>query len=120
MSIQRFESGKRLSEAVCHNGTIYLTGQVANDNCGPDIYIQTQQTLISIDRILNECGSDKSRILIATIYLTDMDTFSEMNKAWEEWVAPGAPPARATVEVSRLAGKEYRVEISVIASKYDV
>ena len=117
MSIQRFEIGKRLSEAVAFNGTVYLTGQVANDNCAPDIYIQTQQTLASIDRILAENKSDKSRILMATIYLTNMDTFAEMNRAWEEWVVPSATPARATIEVSRLAGKEYGVEISVTAAQ---
>jgi len=109
MSIQRFETGKRLSEAVAFNGTVYLTGQVANDHCAPDIYIQTQQTLASIDRLLEKNNSDKSRVLMATIYF--------MNRAWEEWVVPGATPARATVEVSRLAGKEYGVEISVTAAQ---
>ncbi|MFM7004519.1 MAG: Rid family hydrolase, partial [Limnohabitans sp.] len=69
MSIQRFETGKRLSEVVTFNGTVYLTGQVANDNCVPDIYIQTQQTLASIDRLLVANQSDKSKILMATIYL---------------------------------------------------
>ena len=117
MSIQRFETGKRLSEAVAFNGTVYLTGQVANDHCAPDIYLQTQQTLASIDRLLEKNNSDKSRVLMATIYLTNMDTFADMNRAWEEWVVPGATPARATVEVSRLAGKEYGVEISVTAAQ---
>jgi enamine deaminase RidA (YjgF/YER057c/UK114 family) len=118
MSIQRLETGKRLSEAVVFNGTVYLTGKVENDNCAADIYIQTQQTLASIDRILAENKSDKSRILMATIYLTNMDTFADMNRAWEEWVVSGSTPARAAVEVSRLAGKEYGVEISVTAAQH--
>jgi enamine deaminase RidA (YjgF/YER057c/UK114 family) len=67
MSIQRFETGKRLSEAVAFNGIVYLTGQVANDHCAPDIYLQTQQTLASIDRLLAANQSDKSKILMALL-----------------------------------------------------
>ena len=117
MNIQRVEIGHRLSEAVIHQKTVYLTGQVADDGCGPDIYIQTRQTLASIDRLLALSGSDKSRILSATIWLTNMDTFAEMNRAWQEWVVPGHTPARATVHSARLAGPEYGVEIKVIAAQ---
>ena len=74
MNIQRIETGPRLSEAVIHQNTVYLAGQVADDGCGPDIYTQTRQTLASIDRLLALCGSDKSRVLSATIWLTNMDT----------------------------------------------
>lgn len=117
MSIERIETGPRLSEAVIHQKTVYLTGQVANDDCGPDIYTQTQQVLASIDRLLALSGSHKGRVLSATIWLTDMDTFDEMNRAWQEWVVPGHTPARATVHSPRLAGPQYGVEIKVIAAQ---
>ena len=117
MTIQRIETGLRLSEAVIFQKTVYLAGQVANPDCGPDVQAQTRQALASIDRLLAAAGSDKSRVLMATIWLTDMDTFAHMNRAWEEWVAPGNAPARATVHSARLAAPEYRVEISVVAAQ---
>jgi enamine deaminase RidA (YjgF/YER057c/UK114 family) len=117
MSIQRIEAGPRLSQAVIHQNTVYLAGQVANEGCGPDIYTQTQQVLASIDRLLALSGSDKSRVLSATIWLTDMDTFGDMNRAWQAWVVPGHTPARATVHTGRLAGPEFGVEIMVIAAQ---
>ena len=117
MSIQRIETGPRMSQAVVHQKTIYLAGQVADHDAGPSVYTQTQQALASIDRLLAAAGSDKSRILSATIWLTDMDTFAEMNRAWEAWVVPGSTPARATVHSARLAAPEYRVEIGVIAAQ---
>lgn len=92
---------------------MYLTGQVANDGCGPDIYTQPRQTLASIDRLLALSGGDKSRVLSATIWLSNMSTFAEMNRAWQEWMVPGHTPARATVHSARLASPEYGVEINV-------
>lgn len=117
MSIQRIETGPRMSQAVVHQKTIYLAGQVADHDAGPSIFTQTQQVLANIDRLLAAAGSDKSRLLSATIWLTDMDTFADMNRAWEAWVVPGATPARATVLSARLAGPEYGVEIGVIAAQ---
>lgn len=109
-----------MSQAVIFQNTIYLAGQVASDNAPADVYVQTSQALAAIDRLLAECGSDKSRILSATIWLTDMDTFDEMNRAWETWVPPGHTPARATVHSAKLAAPIYRVEISIIAAQADV
>ena len=117
MSIQRIEPGPRLSEAVIFQKTVYLAGQVADEGCGSDISKQTQQALASIDRALALSGSDKSRLLMATIYLTNMDTFADMNRAWQVWVVPGATPARATLQSARLARPEYGVEICVIAAQ---
>jgi len=105
MDIQRKEIGPRLSEAVIHQKTIYLAGQVADAGCSPDVYEQTRQVLANIDRLLALSGSDKSRLLSVTIWLTDMDSFGEMNRAW------------ATVHSARLAGPEYGVEIKVIAAQ---
>ena len=73
--------------------------------------------LFRSDRLLAAAGSDRTRLLSATIWLTDMDTFADMNRAWEAWVVPGSTPARATVHSARLAAPEYRVEISVIAAQ---
>lgn len=115
MSIQRFHVGPRLSDMAVHNGTIYLAGQVADDT-SQDMAGQTRQILAAIDKLLAEAGSDKTRILSTTIYVTDMADFPAMNAAWDAWVVPGATPPRATVE-AKLAKAEYRVEIQVIAAK---
>jgi enamine deaminase RidA (YjgF/YER057c/UK114 family) len=114
MAIQRFHVGKRLSEMVVHNGTIYLAGQVAEDP-KQDITGQVKQVLAQIDKLLAEAGSDKSKILSCTIYLPSMASYSQLNAVWETWVPPGNCPARATVE-ARLASADYQVEIQVIAA----
>lgn len=115
MTIQRFHVGPRLSDMAVHNGTIYLAGQVADDT-SQDMAGQTKQILATIDRLLMEAGSDKTRILSTTIYVTDMAEFPAMNAAWDAWVAAGATPPRATVE-AKLAKPAYKVEIQVIAAK---
>ena len=117
MSIQRIESGPRMSQAVVHNKTVYLAGQVAGDDAGVGVYEETRSILANIDRLLAAAGSDKSRLLSATIWLTDMDSFGDMNRAWEAWVVPGATPARATVMSPRLAAAKYHVEIGVVAAQ---
>lgn len=114
MTIRRLHVGPRMSEAVIHNGTIYLAGQVADDP-GEDTGGQTRQILATIDRLLAECGSDKSRILAAQIFLADIADFAAMNAVWDTWVPAGHTPARATVE-SKLASPKYRVEIKIIAA----
>lgn len=113
--IQRFDTGPRMSQAVIHGNTIYLAGQVADDTA-QDVSGQTRQILAAIDGLLSECGSEKSRILSATIYLADIKTFAQMNAAWDAWVPAGHTPARATVEAN-LAAPEYKVEIQVIAAR---
>lgn len=117
MTLSRIEIGSRMSQVVIHQKTIYLAGQVGSHDAPPDVYIQTQQALASIDRLLAVAGSNKTLILSATIWLTDMDTFADMNRAWEAWVTPGSTPARATVHSARLAAPEYCVEIGVIAAQ---
>ena len=112
--ITRIGIGKRMSEAVIHNGTVYLAGQVGRP--GDSVADQTRTCLAEVDRILAAAGSDKTRILSAQIWLADIATFTEMNAVWDEWVAPGHTPARATGE-SSLAAPEYKVEIIVVAAR---
>lgn len=114
MHIKRHHVGKRLSDMVVHGNTIYLAGQVADDPKA-DLATQARQVLASIDRLLAEAGSDKSKLVSATIYLPDMADFAALNAVWEAWVVPGATPARATVQAS-LAGPQYKVEIQVVAA----
>jgi enamine deaminase RidA (YjgF/YER057c/UK114 family) len=111
--IKRLEVGPRMSQAVIHGGLVYLAGQVGNP--GDTVTNQTQTILDRIDALLAQAGSDKSRILQATIWLDDMKDFAEMNKIWDAWVDPANPPARAAGE-SKLAAPEYKVEIIVIAA----
>ena len=115
MSITRIESGKRMSQAVTYGNLVFLAGQVANDPSA-DVPGQTRQILGEIDRLLAAAGSDKTKILSATIYLADVRTFAQMNSEWDVWVPQGHLPARATVE-AKLAAAEYKVEIQVIAAR---
>jgi enamine deaminase RidA (YjgF/YER057c/UK114 family) len=114
MDIQRFDVGARLSEMAVHNGTVYLAGQVAGD-ASQDIGGQTRQVLAAIDALLARAGSDKSRILMAQIFLADLSDFPGMNAVWDQWVVAGQAPPRATVQ-ARLAKAEWRVEIVVTAA----
>ena len=115
MSIQRFHVGPRMSDMAVHNGTVYLAGQVADDTA-QDISGQTAEVLATIDKLLAEAGTDKTRILSTTIYITDMANFPAMNAVWDAWVVAGNTPPRATVE-AKLARPAYKVEIQVIAAK---
>jgi enamine deaminase RidA (YjgF/YER057c/UK114 family) len=116
MTIQRFETGPRMSQVVVHGDTIYLAGVVANKAASESVTKQTQEVLSIIDSHLAKAGSDKSKLLTATIYLTDMNTFAEMNAIWDGWVSAGNTPARATVE-AKLAAPRYNVEIMVTAAR---
>lgn len=114
MTIQRIRSGQRMSQAVVHGETIYLAGQVGAP--GRSVTEQTREILASIEELLAECGSDKSKLLSATIWLADMSDFGEMNAVWDAWVGGRDAPARATGE-ARLATPDYKVEIIVIAAR---
>lgn len=103
-----------MSQAVIHGGTVYLAGIVAGD-ASAGVRGQTEQILATIDNLLSQAGSDKTKILKANIWLTDMSTFADMNAAWDAWVPAGHTPARATVE-SKLAGPGLSVEIMVEAA----
>ncbi len=112
--IQRFHVGARLSEMAVHNGTVYLAGQVPDDPT-KDISGQTAEVLANIDKLLVEAGTDKSRILMAQIFLADLADFPAMNAVWDAWVVAGQTPPRATVQ-AKLARPEWRIEVVVTAA----
>lgn len=112
MSIKRHQAGPRLSQAVVHGNTVYLAGQVAE---GPTVKAQTEVILKKIDGLLAAAGSDKTKLVSATVYVTNMASYSEMNEAWDAWVDKANTPARATVE-ARLASPKYLVEIMAVAA----
>jgi len=115
MSIRRIQPGPRMTQAVVHGGTVYLAGQVAQENAGKSVTEQTKEILGRIDALLAEAGADKSKLLSANIWLADISTFAEMNAVWDAWVDGNNTPARATVE-AKLAAPQYTVEIAVIAA----
>jgi enamine deaminase RidA (YjgF/YER057c/UK114 family) len=116
MALKRINPGKRMSEAVIHNGMAYLAGFVADTAKGQSVRDQTADILSQIDATLKKAGTTKSNIVKCNIWLTDMATFAQMNDAWDAWVPAGATPARATVESPRLAAAGYDVEIMVEAA----
>lgn len=115
MTIKRHHIGPRMSQAVEHGNTVYLAGQVADDPSA-DVKGQTQQILAKIDRLLAECGTDKSKLLWAQLWVTDMRNFAAMNEVWDAWIDKENPPVRAGLS-SNLAAPPYLVEIMVIAAK---
>jgi enamine deaminase RidA (YjgF/YER057c/UK114 family) len=115
MSIKRNAVGPRMSGAVIHGHTVYLAGQVAHGAAGGSVADQTREILSTIDALLKEAGTDKTKLLSTTIYLADISTFNEMNAVWDGWVSSGNTPARATVE-AKLASPKFTVEIVSIAA----
>ena len=115
MEITRHNKGPRMSQIVRYGDTIYLAGQVSDKQDG-DTAVQTRDVLSKIDRLLQEVGSSKSKILSSTIFLADMRDFAAMNEVWDAWVDPQNTPARATVE-AKLARPSLRVEIVVVAAR---
>ena len=111
MSVTRHNVGPRMSQSVVHGSTVYLAGQVGD---GATVKEQTESVLKKIDGLLAAAGTNKSKALSATIYLSDMRGYDEMNRVWDSWVDPANTPARATVE-ARLAQPKYLVEISIVA-----
>ena len=111
--IKRIETATRMSQAVVHGGLVWLAGQCGT--AGESITAQTEESLANIERLLAKAGSDKTRILSATVWLANMDDYAEMNAVWDAWVPEGCAPARACGE-SRLGGVGYSVEIICVAA----
>lgn len=115
MPIARHDPTKILANAVEHGGLAFTAGVVAKD-LSKDVKGQTAEVLAEIDRLLAKCGSSKSKLLSASIWVTDIRNRELMNEVWIAWVDPKNLPARACVE-ARLADPRALVEIMVIAAK---
>ena len=113
--IRRIDTNERMSQVVIHGNTVYTAGQVALSAPSASITDQTKNILERIDNYLAEAGTDKTKLLSATIWLSDINDFNEMNAVWDAWVSDGNQPARACVE-SKLAAPQFNVEIGVIAA----
>lgn len=112
MTIKRIEPGVRMSGAVVHGNTVYLSGQTGT---GDDVQAQARSALAEVDALLAKAGSNKSKILQATIWLRDMADFEAMNPIWEAWIDPANPPTRATGEC-RLATPDLKFEVIIVAA----
>ena len=113
-NITRLDQNERRSRAVIHNGTVYLAGQVADDT-NLDITGQTRQIFAKIDDLLQQAGTDKSRILMVTLWIANMDDLAAMNAVWDEWTVPGKRPARCCSEV-KLVAPGFKLEVMVTAA----
>lgn len=115
MSITRKHTNQRMSQLVIHGDTVYLAGQVANDSTA-NITVQTQQVLDKVGALLAEAGSDKTKILSAQIWISNIGHFAAMNEVWDGWIPEGNAPARACIE-ARLASPDLLVEVGIVAAK---
>lgn len=115
MALKRIEPGNRMSAAVIHGNKVYLAGFTPEAALGKSVAEQTKDVLAQIDETLKQAGTDKTKVIKANIWLTDIKTFAEMNSVWDSWVVPGQTPARATVE-AKLAAPGIDVEIMVEAA----
>ena len=110
MQIQRHGTTRRYSDSVVHNSTVYLVE--VPSNLDDDITAQTSNLLSSIENLLAQAGSDKTRLLMVTIYLADMADYDAMNAVWDDWLPMGSAPTRACVQ-ARLANPKFRVEMAL-------
>ncbi|HEX6735679.1 MAG TPA: RidA family protein [Azonexus sp.] len=113
MSIVRHGVTRRYADSVVHGGTVYLVEVPPDLEAG--IAAQTEGLLASLDRLLAQAGSDRSHLLMVTIYLADMADYAAMNAVWDAWLPAGCAPARACVE-ARLADPRMRVEMALTAA----
>lgn len=113
-NITKLDSNNTLSEIIIHNGVVYLAGQVPNDD-SLDIKGQSREVFANIDAALTKAGTDKSKILSAQVFITDLKNFDDFNNEWNEWVKNTTPPARATIE-AKLVNPNWLIEIMIIAA----
>ncbi|MDL2219266.1 RidA family protein [Ruminococcaceae bacterium OttesenSCG-928-O06] len=112
--IERFETGSTMSRVVLRDGLLYFSGHVAGGQ-QPTIKEQTTALLARYDELFEQYGTDKSRLVSATIYIADMNLKAEMNEVWDAWMPAGCAPVRVCVEVGLPEG--YLLEVSVIAEQ---
>jgi enamine deaminase RidA (YjgF/YER057c/UK114 family) len=115
MTIKRLGDATSIADASIHGNIVYLAGVVPEDPVPSSIYEQAKNVFAQIDQVLKEAGTDKSRLLRAQIFIADMATFDDMNRAWKEWIPAGNAPARATVE-AKLYDRRWGLEVVATAA----
>lgn len=115
MTIKRLGDATSIADATIHGGVVYLAGVVPEDPVPSSVYEQTKDVFRQIDQVLKEAGTDKSRLLRVQVFIADMATFDEMNRAWKEWIPAGQAPARATVE-AKLYDRRWGLEVIATAA----
>jgi enamine deaminase RidA (YjgF/YER057c/UK114 family) len=114
MSIRRINPGKRWSDITLYNGIAHFV-EVPDTDLTADITGQVQQILAQAATSLGKIGSDKTRILSVTIYLTDFANLPGLNNVWDNWFEEGTAPSRACVQ-AQLANPAYLVEMAFVAA----
>ncbi|WP_314324758.1 RidA family protein [Comamonas aquatica] len=114
--VTRHHVGVRLSEIAIHHGTVYLAGQIPENNPGADMRVQTEEVLGHVERLLNEAGSSKAHILMCQIFIREAQDIAAMNAVWDAWIVPGHTPPRATV-IAPAINPDYRIEVIVTAAQ---
>ena len=115
-TITRHHVGARLSETAIHHGTVYLAGQIPENNPDGDMRVQTAEVLGHVERLLNEAGSSKAHILMCQIFIREAQDIAAMNAVWDAWIVPGHTPPRATV-IAPAINPDYRIEVIVTAAQ---
>ncbi|KFB68399.1 RidA family protein [Candidatus Accumulibacter vicinus] len=112
--IERHGTTQRYSDICAHGNTIYLveTPQTLDSN----VATQTREVLAGVEKLLEQVGSDKTRLLMVTIYLRDIDDLIAVNAVWDRWVPRGTAPARVCVE-AKLAHHDFLIEVAVVAAR---
>ncbi|EXL02221.1 MULTISPECIES: RidA family protein [Aquamicrobium] len=111
--ITRIGFDTRIHHVTKHAGLVYLTGQVGTPGLSAED--QTAEVLAKIDSLLEQAGTDKTRILHATLWLDDVRDFAAVNKVWDAWIDKASAPCRSTGQ-ARMAQPGMLVEIIVVAA----
>ena len=114
--IERMGVSPTYSEAVIHNGTVYLSGQVPWLTAGESIATQTKEVLQLVEKRLVDAGSDKGKMLSMQIFLKNPEDYAEMNRVFVEWLPIGTAPARNTICGITFPKPEWSIEIVVVAA----
>jgi enamine deaminase RidA (YjgF/YER057c/UK114 family) len=116
LDIQKINSTEVMSAITIFNQVVYLSGQVPKTS-EPDIVLQTKDVLTTIDTLLTQAGTDKSRLLSAQLFVKNLDDFAQVNAIWVEWMRGCVPPSRATIQAD-LVNPNWLIEIAVTAAQY--
>ena len=116
--VTRHHVGARLSETAIHRGTVYLAGQIPENNPDGDMRTQTAEVLGHVERLLHEAGSSKAHILSCNIFIRNAADITVMNEVWDAWIVPGHTPPRCTV-IAPAINPQYLIEVVVIGAQIE-